>query len=193
VLAAGLSRRMGRAKLLLDLHGSAVIRRAVEPWLGAVGDIVVVTGPGDMAIREALSGLRVGFAVNRRPEEGQGSSIAVGIRALPAGTRGAFIVLGDQPRLPAYIIPALLEAFASSGKPIVAPVYRGVQGNPMLFGREVFPELTALTGDAGGKSVVQARPDRVERVVFDLPVPADLDTPDDYARLREELPEAQSE
>ena len=66
---------------------------------------------------------------------------------------------------------------------MATPVYRGVQGNPVLFGNEVFSELAALTGDSGGKAVVQAHPDRVERVPFDLPMPADLDTPEDYARL----------
>jgi molybdenum cofactor cytidylyltransferase len=185
VLAAGLSRRMGQPKLLLELDGRAVIRRTVEPLVSAVDEVLVVTGPHDMAIRDALLGLRVGFALNPRPEEGQGSSIAAGIRALSAGVRAAFVVLGDQPTLPAGVIPALLDAFARAGAPIVAPVYQGgVQGNPVLFSREVFSELAALTGDVGGKCVVQARPDRVERVVFDLPIPADLDTPEDHARLR---------
>ena len=53
----------------------------------------------------------------------------------------------------------------------------------MLFGAEVFAELRALTGDGGARSVVRARPDRVREVLFDFPVPDDVDTPDDYARL----------
>ena len=184
MLAAGLSRRMGRAKLALDLGGRPVIRRSVESLVGRVGEIVVVTGPDDAALREALSGLPVRFVVNPRPQDGQGSSIAVGVRALPPWTRAALIVLGDQPRLPETVIPALVDAFARSATSIVAPVYRGgVQGNPVLFGSEVFDELSALTGDHGARPVVGARPERVERVDFDLPMPADLDTPEDYARL----------
>ena len=53
----------------------------------------------------------------------------------------------------------------------------------MLFGAEVYGELRALTGDAGARSVVRARPDRVREVAFDLPMPVDVDTPEDYARL----------
>lgn len=177
---------MGRPKLLLDLRGRPVIRRAVEALAGRVEDVVVVTGTEDAALREALAGLAVRFANNPRPQDGQGSSIAVGVQALKPWTRAALIVLGDQPRLPDPVIPALVEAFARAGKPIVVPVYRGVPGNPVLFGNEVFAELAALTGDAGGKAIVQAHPERVERVAFDLPMPADLDTPEDYARLHVE-------
>jgi molybdenum cofactor cytidylyltransferase len=177
---------MGRPKLLLDLRGRPVIRRTVESLLGKVDDVVVVTGTEDAALRDALAGLPVRFANNPRPEDGQGSSIAVGVRALRPQTRAACIVLGDQPRLPEPVIPTLIDALARSGKPIATPVYRGVQGNPVLFGQEMFAELAALTGDGGGRAVVQVRPERVERVPFDLPMPADLDTPEDYARLHVE-------
>jgi molybdenum cofactor cytidylyltransferase len=186
LLAGGLSRRMGRPKLLLDLRGQPVIRRTVEALLGRLDDVVVVTGTEDAALREALAGLDVRFANNPRPQNGQGSSIAVGVRALKPWTRAVLIVLGDQPRLPDPVVPTLIESFERIGKPIVTPVYRGVQGNPVLFGNEMFAELAALTGDAGGKAVLGAHPDGVARIAFDLPMPADLDTPEDYARLHVE-------
>ena len=83
-------------------------------------------------------------------------------------------------------MPALLEAFATERKAIVAPVYRGVQGTPVLFALEVFPELRALTGDGGARTVVNADPGRVTRVAIDAPMPPDVDTPEDYARLHVE-------
>ena len=183
VLAAGFSRRMGRPKLLLQLQGKPVVRWAVERLAPHVEDVVVVTGQDDAPIREALAGLAVRFAVNPAPQAGQGSSIAVGVAALKPWTRAVLIALGDQPRLPDAVVPALVEALARSGKAIVAPVYRGTQGNPVLFSAVVFAELRALTGDAGARAVVAADPARVERVPFDLPMPPDVDTPADYARL----------
>src|SRR5882762_634342 len=89
VLAAGLARRMGRQKLLLQLQGKPVVRWVVERLLPHAGDIVVVTGRDDVAIREALSGLASRFAVNPNPQAGQGSSIAVGVAALTPWTRAA--------------------------------------------------------------------------------------------------------
>jgi molybdenum cofactor cytidylyltransferase len=183
VLAAGFARRMGRQKLLLDLRGKPVVRWSVEAILPHVGDTVVVTGQDDAAVRAALEGLPVRFALNPRPQAGQGSSIAVGMAALKPWTAAVLIALGDQPRLPDGVIPALLQAREKTGKAIAAPVYRGTQGTPVLFAGEVFGELTALSGDAGARTVVQARPERVARVDVDAPMPLDVDTPEDFARL----------
>ncbi|HEY7519639.1 MAG TPA: nucleotidyltransferase family protein [Methylomirabilota bacterium] len=183
VLAAGFARRMGRQKLLLDFKGKPVVRWSVEAVLPHVGDCVVVTGQDDAAVRSALAGLAVRFAVNSRPQDGQGSSIAVGIAALKPWTSAAVIVLGDQPRTPADVLPALLVAQGRSRKSIVAPSYRGMRGTPVVFASDVFPELRVLRGDEGARAVVAARPERVEVVALDVAMPADVDTPEDFARL----------
>ena len=185
LLAAGLSRRMGQTKLLLPLGGQPVIRRSAECVLaGGVEELIVVTGAEHGALDLALAGLPVRLVMNPRPEAGQGSSISVGIGALSARTRAALIALGDQPSLPREVIPALLAAFTRTGTAIVAPRYREGRGNPVLFGREVFPELLDLSGDRGARSVVERDPGRVLLVDFDLTMPPDLDTGDDYDRLR---------
>jgi molybdenum cofactor cytidylyltransferase len=184
VLAAGLARRMGRQKLLLALHGKPVVRWSVEAILPLVDEVLVVTGHDGVAVRGALEDLAVRFAENPHPDGGQGSSIAVGVRALRPGTRAALVVLGDQPHVPVEVPRGLIEAMGRTGKSIVAPVYRGTQGTPVLFASDVFAELASLTGDGGARSVVQAHGERVERVAFDLAMPADVDTPEDYRRLR---------
>ena len=186
VLVAGLSRRMGAPKLLLVLHGKPILRWSVEALSLHVDDLVVVTGAGAAAVHAALDGLAVRFVDNTRPERGQGSSIAVGAAALGADTDAVIVALGDQPRLPPDVVPGLIATWRSTGRPIVAPVYQGVQGTPVLFAAEVVPELIALTGDAGARGVVAARPARVARVAFDLTMPADVDTPEDFARLHVE-------
>jgi molybdenum cofactor cytidylyltransferase len=186
VLAAGLSRRMGRQKLLLELQGKPVVRWAVEGVLPHVGDLIVVTGREDAAVRAALAGLAVRFVMNPHPEAGQGTSIATGAAALAPGTVAALVVLGDQPRLPADVIPMLLRERERTGQAIVAPVYRGTQGTPVLFAAAVFPELVRLGGDAGARAVVAAEPERVARISIETPMPLDVDTPDDYERLRVE-------
>lgn len=183
VLAAGFARRMGRQKLLLELEGKPVVRWTVENVLPHVDDCVVVTGQDDAAVRAALGGLAVRFAVNPRPQDGQASSIAVGVAALGPRTAAALIVLGDQPRTPGNVVPALLSANSRSQRSIVTPSYRGVLGTPVLFRADVFPELRALRGDVGARAVVAARPERVETVALDILMPTDVDTPEDFTRL----------
>jgi molybdenum cofactor cytidylyltransferase len=185
VLAAGLSRRMGQAKLLLPIRGRPVVRLTVECVLASgIDTVVVVSGREHEVLAEALSGLPVRFAVNPTPEAGQSSSIRVGIAALPERTDAALIVLGDQPFLSREIIPALLAAFTRTGKPIVVPRYRDGRGNPVLFGRAMFPELAQIVGDQGARALIERDPSRVAGVEFDSPMPQDIDTPDDYDRLQ---------
>jgi molybdenum cofactor cytidylyltransferase len=200
VLAAGLSKRMGKAKLLLPLDGKPLLRWSVEALRPHVDDLIVVVPPDDAAIRAALDELDVRFVTNPTPEAGQGASIAAGVRALAAGTvdtpgnarrvddasavvDAVIVALGDQPRLPEGLIRDLLRVFRASGRAIVAPVYRGVQGTPVLFGAGVFDELRALGGDAGARAVVRRDPARVAPLVVDADMPLDVDTPEDYARL----------
>jgi molybdenum cofactor cytidylyltransferase len=188
VLAAGLSRRMGQAKLLMPVGGRAIVRYAVESVLaGGVDSVWVVTGPDVEPIAAALAGLEVQIAVNPAPEEGQAGSLRAGIAALPASVDAVLVALGDQPSLAPTIIPALLAARRTSPKLIVAPRYRDGQGNPVLFKREIFPELLRLTGDQGARPIIQKEPARVEWVELDLPMPPDVDTQDDYEKIRANL------
>jgi molybdenum cofactor cytidylyltransferase len=184
VLAAGLSRRMGAPKLLLDLHGKPVIRWAVERVMPHVDGVLVVVPPDSAAIRAALADLHVSCETNPDPQQGQATSIVTGVRALPSGTRAALIVLGDQPVVPDGVFGSLVQTFQRTGRAIVAPVYRGVRGNPVLFAAETFEELAALTGDTGARSVVARDATRVALVDVDADMPEDVDTPEDYARLR---------
>src|SRR4030095_9482777 len=111
VLAAGLARRMGRQKVLLQPQGKPVVRWGVARITPHIEDVVVVTGVDDAAIRQALSDLQVRFAVNPRPQDGQGTSIAVGVAALKPWTRAVMIALGDQPRIPDAVVRTPPRAF----------------------------------------------------------------------------------
>ena len=184
VLAAGLSRRMGRPKLLLEFKGRPVIRHAVERVMAAgLHPVLVVTGAEHDALARALAGLEVHLAVNPTPESGQGSSVGVGVSALPAGIDAVLIALGDQPGVPAVVIPALIEALKQPGKAIAAPRYADGLGNPVLFASSVFAELQALGGDRGARSVIERDPSRVAVVEVASPMPRDIDTPEDYESL----------
>lgn len=185
VLAAGLSRRMGKPKLLLPYGDTTVLRHATERVLTAgLRDVVVVVGPEHEATARALEGLPVRLAVNPTPEAGQGSSVGAGVRALAPGTAAVLIALGDQPAVPSGVIPALLEAIKALGKSIAVPRYADGLGNPVLFAAPVFPELLDLPGDRGARAVVERERSRLAIVDIPTPMPPDIDTPEDYERLK---------
>jgi molybdenum cofactor cytidylyltransferase len=188
ILAAGASTRMGAAKQLLPFRGRSLLRHATEEALASgCRPIVVVLGAHAEQLEQEISELPVRVVVNGRWSEGMGTSIQAGIEALTAGAGGdevvaAILAVCDQPFFSAGIIHELIAAHERSGRALVAATYEGTRGVPALFGRCLFPELTALDGHEGARRVIQAHPDETLAVPF--PEGArDVDTPEDYARL----------
>lgn len=181
VLAAGASTRFGSQKLLAPINGAPLVRRTVEQVVGAdLDDIVVVLGREGDAVRGALDDLPVRFVANPDFRGGLCTSLRAGLRSLGRRVSAAVIVLGDQPGIAGSTIVDLVAEYRRSRQPIVVPVYSGVRGHPVLFDASVFPELTAVTGDQGGREVIGRDPSRVATVSLAFPIPVDIDTIDDY-------------
>ena len=186
VLAAGSSTRMRRQKLLLPVAGDRpLVRLSVERVLAAgLDDVVVVLGSDAPAVGAALRDLPVRTVVNPRHAEGQSTSLRAGLAALEPGTAAVVVALGDQPLPDPGVIEELVAAHRASGRPIAVPVYRDGRGNPVLFAAELFGELRVVTGDRGGRDVIARDSARVAEVAVAAPMPADIDTPEDYEAAR---------
>ena len=186
VLAAGSSRRMGRPKLLLELGGQALIRRAVEQASASRADeVIVVVGPHRAEMARLLAGTPARLVDNPDHLSGMASSLRAGLRALGPEVEAVVVLLGDQPFQGAEVVDRLIAAYRASGQPIVVPLYAGRRGNPVLFDRAVFPELERQEGDQGGRDVIAADPSRVATVPFESDrLQQDLDTWDEYVAAR---------
>jgi len=189
ILAAGLSRRLGRPKLLLPFDGRSLIRRTLEQIIAAGGgqwhEVVVVLGHEAARVEQELERLPVRTLFNPRYAEGMSTSLIAGLEAVAPQAEGAMIFLGDQPLVSAEVIRSMLSIFRGSNRPIVSPLYGGAGGNPVLFSRSLFPELMAVEGDKGGREVVMRDPQRVVTVAFSSAfAPRDVDTWDEYETLK---------
>jgi molybdenum cofactor cytidylyltransferase len=186
VLAAGASSRFGSPKALADLGGRPLLQHVLDT-LAAAGlvRVVVVLGAAATAVEEAISWRTEHRVRNPHPEAGLASSLKVGLEALPAGTRAALVVLGDQPMLRAEVIHAVLAAGIAGGRPITVPRYAaGGALNPVLLARPAWELAAALKGDRGMGPLIHASPDLVTNVPVTGDNP-DVDTPADLARLAE--------
>jgi molybdenum cofactor cytidylyltransferase len=92
-------------------------------------------------------------------------------------------VLGDQPTVSVQVVQRVVSTWREGGGPVVAPRYRGVRGNPVLFDEAMFGALGALVGEHGARDLVAADPTRVTMVEVPEPPPMDIDTPGDYDEL----------
>ncbi|HLZ63951.1 MAG TPA: nucleotidyltransferase family protein [Ktedonosporobacter sp.] len=178
ILAAGSSSRIGagRHKLLLPLGGRPVLAHVVEATLASQArPIIIVLGHQADQVRAVLGTLAAHPAItlveNRNYLEGMSSSIQVGLQALMDTnttalyrTDSALILLGDQPLMTTEIIDRLIASRHITGKRIITPLYQGRRGNPVLFDASLFGELLEVTGDEGGKSVVDRHRQEVASV-----------------------------
>lgn len=185
LLAAGRSSRMGRNKLLLELDGEPVVRRAARRAVEAGLDpVVVVVGHEAALVRRALAGLGCAAVHNPAWAEGMNGSLSVGVEALSPDAEAAVVLLADMPLVDAGMIRALVARFREGGVPAVASRYGQAVAPPILFSRPVFPRLTGGIGDGRGREVVRALRDRVGFVDWPRSALADLDEPADLPAAR---------
>jgi molybdenum cofactor cytidylyltransferase len=187
VLAAGLSRRLGRPKQLLQLGDATVIHHVVRRALASsLDEVIVVLGARAADVRAVLMDEPVRFVLNDRYAEGQGTSLAAGIAALDQDVDAAVILLGDQPGIAPELIDRIVQARRLGGASIVMAEYGEERGHPVLFGREHFPALIALEGDLGGRDIIRRHVDDVMVVTApDHLMPPDIDTEEDWRVIRE--------
>lgn len=178
LLASGAGTRFGGNKLLVPVDGVPLYRRAMAVLAGAGLDRLAVCS----ACEEVLSaGAEYGFLPLYNPgaAEGVSASIRLGLEHM-ADMDGALFSVCDQPWLTTESIIKLKNAFLESKATLCALSWRGVRGNPVIFPRDLFGELAALTGDNGGGAVIRAHPDRLALVEASSPRElADVDTPAD--------------
>jgi molybdenum cofactor cytidylyltransferase len=184
VLAAGLSRRMGRPKLVLPWGTTTVIGRVASVLLEAgVSPVVVVIGGAHSLVDQALQGLPVRTAFNPRHAEDQMIlSLQIGLAELPETVEAALVALGDQPQIEPSVVGAVMAEYRSSRAAIVVPSYQKRRGHPWLLDRQLWPALLGLAPPATLREFLQAQTSLIRYLpVETASILKDLDTPDDYA------------
>ena len=191
VLAAGSSSRMGQNKLLLDLGGETVIRRAVRNATEAGLDpVVVVLGHDAGRVQAELFGLSCRSVVNPHHAEGVRTSLQLGVREVAADAHALVIVLADMPFVTAAMIRAVAERRRETGAPLVisqygeAPGAAPVDAPPILYDRSLFAELLSMTGERCAKRVVQRHRDEASILCWPEQSLRDIDVAEDYEYAR---------
>jgi molybdenum cofactor cytidylyltransferase len=162
----------GRHKLLLPLGDRPVIAHVLDTVLASqASPILLVLGHQAENMRAALAPYltnpRVLFIENKQYREGMSTSLHAALRELPRSapeSTSALVILGDQPLLSSAILDTLITTRQTTGKPIIAPLYEGQRGNPVLFARDLYLELLEVRGDEGGRMVIARHREDVEAI-----------------------------
>ena len=156
LLAAGEGSRLGGLpKALLKKEGESLLSRFLQSAkkFNPV-ETLVVTGFYADAIEAEIKSIRqktdnsIAIVKNLIPEEGQSSSVRLGLESLKSDYDVLLVALCDQPNIGVSEIEALLNQFNQAGfnKQIVLPMVKESRGNPVLFSKKMIEEILATPG-----------------------------------------------
>ncbi|TMA96415.1 MAG: nucleotidyltransferase family protein [Deltaproteobacteria bacterium] len=188
VFAAGRAQRLGEEKLLLPLRGKPVLQWVLESALASdLDEIVCVTRELASVRRQLnLSDERLFWLTNYAADRGQSTSVISGLWATNPKSDGVMFLVGDQPLIRKELINSLIEKFRTGWAWIVAPSFNREPRNPVLFRRNLFPELLQLSGDRGGRVLIEKHRNKTALVEWKDETPfLDIDVHEDYERLKE--------
>jgi len=176
---------MGKNKMLLELAGETLVRRAAKRALGAgLAPVVVVIGHEAARLRAELKDLSLELVVNPDYTGPTSGSLHRGLNTLGADVDAVVVVLGDMVHVTVDSLALLVAAARGTAAPLVVSRYGDVTAPPLLFRRTLFGELLAWTGEGCGKAVVQAH--KHEAMYVDRPeaLLVDVDTPEDFEAVQ---------
>jgi molybdenum cofactor cytidylyltransferase len=199
VLAAGMSTRMGRNKLLLTFRDKPLVVHAVDTLLASkAGEIIVVLGYESEKVWDRLEdyagqvsngGQRRRLRLVKNPDyrDGLSTSVRTGVQAVSPEAEAIMIYLADQPLLEPGDVDRIIEAFASAkadDKMIVVPFFKEERGNPVVLDASLRDSILGIIGDVGCKGVIKRYPEKVYAIEMENDhVVRDVDDVQAYKRL----------
>jgi molybdenum cofactor cytidylyltransferase len=184
LLAAGESRRLGKAKQLLKFQGSTLLEHAIDVTSRAVGDqMIVVLGYRSDQFIPYLG--KKEYVVNPVWELGMGQSLKLGLEQLMDNfpeLKGVIISVIDQPFLTATHLKDIIEESHKHPSMMIASKYKGVIGVPVLFPRILFQELLKVDDRKGARELLIKYPEQMVSIPFEKGE-IDIDTPEDLKYL----------
>ena len=178
---------MGQDKLLLPWGDATVIESLLAAWQRSGVDEIVVVLRQDQTELQTLCRAATIVTPAIAPPEMKDSVLAAlnHIRKVfsPEDRDVWLLSPADMPQLDAKVVRQILAAHDPASRAIIVPVSDGKRGHPVLFPWPFAPAVESLADDEGVNALLEQFP--VHEVnCGDSGIYQDLDTPDDYERLR---------
>ncbi len=194
VLAAGLSRRMGRPKMFLPWGRTTVIQHVVEV-LESVGlrRILVVSGGHHKEMEMVLEDSRAELVFN--PDYNSTEmlvSFQTGLSHILMDNilenrkvNVALVVLGDQPQIEAQVVQSILDVYKITTEEIIVPSFQNRRGHPWLVSRTLWPDILNIPADQSLRSFLNRYNEAIHYLECNHPsILKDLDTLQDWENER---------
>jgi molybdenum cofactor cytidylyltransferase len=193
VPAAGLSRRMGQPKLVMDIAGQTVIERLLKTLAHpAVTETVIVFRRNDDELASVINSLSLSNVQTVQPDidpPDMKTSVEQAIESVrsrhsPQPTDGWMLIPADHPVLDPQVLDDLIAAWQTTDEDILIPQHGERNGHPAFFRWALTDRLTEIPGNKGLNWLSTAPNLRIRKLPIDSnSILLDLDTPDDYRRI----------
>jgi molybdenum cofactor cytidylyltransferase len=186
VPAAGESRRMGTAKLLLPWAGATVIESTLRAWReSSVDAVVVVVSPINKPLANVCRATGANVVVPKVPPADMKVSIQAALQALqqtyaPADDDCFLVAPADMPWIEPATIDRLIREMLNSSANVIVPTHAGRRGHPIAVSWSLANKVLCLGDEESLKTIVDHN--RVREIECDMTILGDLDTPADYER-----------
>lgn len=194
LLAAGEGSRLGsRPKALLKKNGQSLLRRLCTSLdTFSPVELVVVTGfhsepiEGELQSIQKTFSLPISIVKNTSPEDGQASSVRLGLESLQTKFDVLLVALCDQPGVGGAEIQTLLDAYLQkeASQEVILPMVSGQRGNPILLSYAAVKNILAAPGMVC-RQYMDRHPGLVKLMQTDLQgFVEDVDTLEDVRRQK---------
>jgi CTP:molybdopterin cytidylyltransferase MocA len=181
ILAAGASRRLGRAKQLVPIGGEPLLRRQCRCALKArVGRVLVILGCDADRHRQAIADLPVEVRVNEEWQEGIAATLRHAVGVAIVGRAASLVLPCDQYRITPNDLRSLRDTWRLASSAACVSRWHDYAGPPAILPIECYAAILELRGDAGARALLYdpQRPQPLEvanrRAMYDLDSPQDL-------------------
>lgn len=178
IMASGFSNRMGKDKLLIEINGKKIIEWVIIALKDSnLDEIILVYRTEEIKKIGESYGIKTVF--NPNAHLGQSQSVIHGVSKSKGDCYMFFV--GDQPFISTKLINDLIEEHKKNPIKIVIPYYQDKINMPILFPADFKEDLLKVTGDKGGREIIQKNPSRIKKVeIQDKSLIIDIDTIEDY-------------
>ncbi len=156
LLAAGQSKRMnGKNKLYKTFKNEPLINHSINNILSSsIDELIIILGYEKEVLEKIITkNKKIKIIYNKNYKHGMSSSIKIGMQKLSKKSKAFFICLGDMPLVKSDVYNKLI--LFRNNFDIVIPVYKGKQGNPVLFSENMIKKINTIKGDAGAKKILK--------------------------------------
>lgn len=185
ILAAGISSRARRNKLMVKVDGRPLFLKAVEAAVKSkASPVFVITGYDAENMEEYLENLDINVLRNHDYTSGVKTSIRLGLKSVPSSCDGALLIPADMPNLSADYLNRMIKKFAKGKeRQLVVTACGGQKYNPVLWSKDLYANADLVPEDSHLRQVFLEHSDYLRQVEADPDLCLDVNFPNDLEKL----------